>query len=89
MLVILCFHESHFAQKGRMTLAHQEEVDLLKTVTVPASSPQPTLASPEMQWPHSVPEVTLDALETYIAHCFSSWHVLRTSGLFGCLIECV
>lgn len=32
VLVILCFHESHFAQKGRMTLAHQEEVDLLKTV---------------------------------------------------------
>jgi len=74
-----------------MILLHQEEVDLLKTfILFPCVFPHPEALTPrEMVQADSLHEVPLDALKTYIMHCFAGWHALRALGSFGCRIECV
>lgn len=60
-----------------MILLHQEEVDLLKTVILfPRLPPPPPPLTPrETERADSLHEVPLDALKTYIMHCFAGWHV--------------
>lgn len=86
-----------------MISPHQEEVELLKTVILFLRLPQPphpTTRHPHPTHPYasrdreasdSLPEVTLDALKTYITHCFAGWRVfLRALGphLGGGLSAC-
>ncbi len=54
-----------------MILLHQEEVDLLKTVILfPRLLPNPPLHLERRRGADALREVPLDALKTYIMHCF-------------------
>lgn len=73
-----------------MILLHQEEVDLLKTVILfLASSPPPTLTSREMALADSLREVPLQALKTYIMHCFAAGMFCGLLAHSGAGFECV
>ncbi|CAB1450602.1 unnamed protein product [Pleuronectes platessa] len=60
----------------------EEEVDLLKTVILSPRlpPPPPALTPQEMLRPDSLREEPLDALKTYITHCFAARYVLQALG---------